>query len=453
MKATIGKIGIVLWVISLVFGLGLGSAQAQQEVTVNGTKIPLEILETVYSEFNNPDNPELQQLQFRGLNLTRDEALKLFLSTDMDLDENLLRSIGNTIQNEQQVKFRGTVDGNSFETLVEREGDGSLRLRIEGMDVASLTPEQIGDFLSNGFDRVRIRGLGGERFDIRRQDDGSLRAEIRGMNLVGLTLEQLTNLAIDNGFARMRIRGTKNERFDIKRQDDGTLRVEIKGMDFNNLNLEQLTSFAVENGFERLRINGTDGQRFRIDRKDDGSLRVDIRGIDVSGITSEQLANLAMEKGLERLRIRGLKDERFEINRQNNGTLRARIERMDFSNRDPKELLSSLREKGLDRVRIRGVDAEGNRVRIEYRQDKGIVKWEGVGRGLTELSRDLNNELARDRGRDWEKKLRNRVDRERERFDRADHGRRGRDRIERSLRDRAEHVRERLERHGGSGRH
>jgi len=206
------------------------------------------------------------------------------------------------------------------------------------------------------------------------------------------------------------------------------------------LNLEQLTSFAVDNGFERLRIRGTDGQRFKIDRNDDGRLRVDIRGIDVSKITSEQLANLAIEKGLDRLRIRGSKDERFEINRQNNGTLRARIERMDFSNRDPKELLNSLREQGLDRVRIRGVDAEGNRVRIEYRQDKGIVKWEGAGQGLTGLSRNLNNEHARDRGRDWEKKLRNRVDRERDHFDL--NNRRGR--IERSLRDRADKIRDRF---------
>jgi hypothetical protein len=176
--------------------------------------------------------------------------------------------------------------------------------------------------------------------------------------------------------------------------------------------------------------------------------------MDVSKYSPEQLTNLAIEKGLDRLRIRGSRGERFEIKRQDDGTLRARIELMDLGSRNPKEVLATLREKGLDRVRIEGIGKDGSEIRIEYRRDKGIVKMEGVERGVTEFSRDLNADQARDRGRDWEKKIRNRIEREKhQRFERGDNRGRGSDRIG-ALRERAEnHVRERIERHGSSGRH
>ena len=176
--------------------------------------------------------------------------------------------------------------------------------------------------------------------------------------------------------------------------------------------------------------------------------------MDLSKYSPEQLTNLVTDKGLNRVRIDGLAGERFEIRRQDDGSLRARIENIDLSHSNPKELMESLRAKGLDRVRIEGMGRDGEEVRIEYRQDKGIVKMEGVGRGLTEFSHDLNADQARDRGRDWEKKIRNRIAREKhERFERGDNRGRGSDRIG-ALRERAEnHVRERIERHGGSGRH
>jgi len=127
---------------------------------------------------------------------------------------------------------------------------------------------------------------------------------------------------------------------------------------------------------------------------------------------------------------------------------------MDVGALTREQLTNLAKEKGLDRVRIRGVDKDGNRVRIEYRQDKGIVKWEGAGRGVTGFSHELNNDHGRDQGRDLENRLRDRIEQEREWFDRDDHRGWDRDRLERSFRERAErHVRDRLERHGGSGRH
>ena len=345
----IGKTSLILLVMSLVFGLGLGTAQAQREVTVNGNTSSSEILDIVNSEFNNPENAEIQKLQFRNLTLDSEEAAALFLSTDSE--NYLLHSIGDTLKNEQQVRFRGMVDGNPFETRVEREDDGTLRLRMEGMDVSGMSPEQLGNFLNNDFDRVRIQGLGDERLEIRKRDDGTVRAELRGMDISGYTPEQLMELATNNDLDRLRIRGSGGEKFEFKQRDDGNPRVDIRGMDVSGYTPEQLTNLAKENGLDRLRIRGNDGQRFNIDRKDDGSLRADFRGMDVSGYTPEQLTNLATDKGL-------------------------------------------------DRVSIRGVDKDGNRVRIEYRKDKGIVKWEGAGRGVTEFSRELNDDHGRDRGRD-----------------------------------------------------
>ncbi len=273
--------------------LGPGRGQAQEEVIIQGEKLPSNILEVINAELGNTSNPGVQEVHFRNLTLTNDEAAGLFLSTD-------LKALGDTLKDGQQVRFRGTVDSQPFEARVEQHEDG-LRARIEGIDVSGITPQQFADLATNnGFDRLRIRGTNGERYEIKRRDDGMLQAEFRGMDVSGYTPEQLMDL-------------------------------------------------AKEKGLDRLRIRGSNGERYEIDRRDDGMLQAEIRGMDVSGYTPEQLTNLA-------------------------------------------------KERGLDRVRIRGVDKDGNRIRIEYRQDKGIVKWEGAGRGVTEVSRQLNNlEHARDR--------------------------------------------------------
>ena len=439
------KSSLVVLTLTLLFLLGPGTGQAQGDVRIRGENLPPDVLHVVQTQFEDPNNKGVQEILFRDLSYSLDEATELFLSTEPD--ENLLRLIGETLGNDHEVKFRGTVDGSKFEAQVERHDDGTLRARIKGLDIPSLTPEQLGEFLSNGFDRLHIRGTDGERFEIRRQDDGKLRAKIKGMNLNGFTAEQLTNLAVENGFDRLRIHGSDGERFDIKRYKDGDLRAKIKGMDLNGYTTEKLTRLAVEEGLNRLRIRGSNGQRYEFKRQDNGTLRARIDGVDVSGLNPEQLTNLVVEQGLNRLRVRGLDGERLEFKRQDNGSLRAELEGMDLSNSDPKEILASLRAKGLDRVRIEGVGKAGNEVRIEFRSDKGIVKLEGVGRGVTEFSHDLNADQARDRGRDWEKKIRNRIERKKhERFEHGDNRGRGSDRIG-AWRERAERfVREKVER-------
>ncbi len=133
----------------------------------------------------------------------------------------------------------------------------------------------------------------------------------------------------------------------------------------------------------------------RVQREPDGSLRLIVRDIDIGDLTAAQRAQLAM----------------------------------DLS-----------KTTGFDRVRIRGVDASGNRVRVEFRADRGLVRNEG-GDGRT---RQVQQDQREGRhGRD-------------ERADRTARIDRG-DRVERVDRsgssDRVERV-ERVERSGSnSGPH
>ncbi len=444
MKASKFKSNLIVMTLTLLFLLGPGTGKAQGDVKIRGEKLPPDVLQVVDSHFQDP-NKGVDGIQFRDLSLSRNEAAELFLSTNPD--ENLLRLIGETIANNHEVRFRGTVDGNKFDARVERHDDGSLRARIKGLDIGSLAPEQLGEFLSNGFDRLRIRGTEGERIEIRRQKNGNLRARIKGMNLSGITAEQLTSLAVENGFDRVRIKGSDGEQFQIKQQSENALKIRIKGINLDGASAEQLTRLAVKKGLDRLRINGTGGQNFDIKRHRDGTFRAKIYGLDLNGISAERISNLVVENGLNRLRVRGLDGERLEFIRQDNGTLRAALERMDLTDRDPKKILASLRAQGLDRVRIEGTGRNGQEMRIEFRSDKGIVRLDGIGRGLTEFSRDLNAEQALDRGRDWEKKIRNRIEREKqERFGGRNNRGRGSDRIG-ALRERAERfVREKVDR-------
>lgn len=85
------------------------------------------------------------------------------------------------------------------------------------------------------------------------------------------------------------------------------------------------------------------------------------------------IAALLPSDGVERqVRLRGGVDIR--VQREPNGELRARIEDVNLGNLTPAqraELAQMLAARfGFDRVRIRGVDAEGHRVRVEFRADR-----------------------------------------------------------------------------------
>jgi hypothetical protein len=92
------------------------------------------------------------------------------------------------------------------------------------------------------------------------------------------------------------------------------------------------------------------------------------------------LAPLLPKDGVERsVRLRGEFEARLQRNEE--GELRARIEDINLGTLSPAQRAELARQlanqAGLDRIRIRGTDATGARVRVEFRDDKGIVKNEG----------------------------------------------------------------------------
>lgn len=77
--------------------------------------------------------------------------------------------------------------------------------------------------------------------------------------------------------------------------------------------------------------------------------------------------------GIERsVSFKGLVDAR--VQRQPDGSLRLNVRDIDIGDLAAAQLATDLATlTGFDRVRIRGVDAEGNRVRVEFRADKGLT--------------------------------------------------------------------------------
>ena len=127
-----------------------------------------------------------------------------------------------------------------------------------------------------------------------------------------------------------------------------------------------------------------------------GATEIQVRGLtaqDVKALLDSKqnllvdLAKLLPNDGVERqVRLRGALDAR--IQRNDEGELRARIEGIDLGTLTPAQRADLARQlatqAGLDRLRIRGTDATGARVRVEFRDDRGIVKNEAKGAGQNE---------------------------------------------------------------------
>lgn len=121
----------------------------------------------------------------------------------------------------------------------------------------------------------------------------------------------------------------------------------------------------------QFRDRGLDGEELR-----DLARRLD-------GSTLRELAAALPDDGVERsLRLRA-GDAEIRLQRNEEGRLRARIEDLPLGSLSAGEreaLARRLAEQaGLDRVRLRGVDAEGRRLRVEFRADRGIVRNEARG--------------------------------------------------------------------------
>jgi hypothetical protein len=118
-----------------------------------------------------------------------------------------------------------------------------------------------------------------------------------------------------------------------------------------------------------------------------GTTEIQFRGVtaqDARALLNQNLfrdlAPLLPNDGVERsVRLRGELEARLQ--RNDEGELRARIEDINLGTLSPAQRAELARQlanqAGLDRIRIRGTDATGARVRVEFRDDKGIVKNEG----------------------------------------------------------------------------
>ena len=219
-KASLSVLATALF---LGWGLGVGPALAQEadEAKVSG-EFPT--VDQIQTEFDGG----AQEIQFRDLALTDVQKQQL-------VDPEFLRDVGNAIPDdgvERHVKFRGTVDGQRFEARVKRQEDGTLRLRIEEMDLTGVDAVGLAESLrGNGFERVRIRGAGGERIEMRPHGDGTVRARIEGMGLNRDDARALADSLRENGHDRVRIEGLddqgKRVRFEWRR-DKGIVRDELK---------------------------------------------------------------------------------------------------------------------------------------------------------------------------------------------------------------------------------
>lgn len=155
--------------------------------------------------------------------------------------------------------------------------------------------------------------------------------------------------------------GEAEERIAVPRSADGSV-------DTQALTAEIQSRFAA--GATEIRVDA-------LRQEDAQSLLLDPN----SNVLAE-IGALLPNDGVERhVRLRGAFDARVQRNEE--GELRARIEQIDLGNltaAQRAELAHELAAAGnLDRLRIRGTDANGERVRVEFRDDRGIVRNEGRG--------------------------------------------------------------------------
>jgi len=123
-----------------------------------------------------------REIQFRGATLTAADVQSLLLSTSAS--GNLLAEIAALLPKdglERKVTLRGAVD-----VRVTRQPDGTLRARIEDVNLAGLTPEQRAQLAQQlaalGFTRVEIRGVdsAGKRVRVEFRADRGVRSDDRG---------------------------------------------------------------------------------------------------------------------------------------------------------------------------------------------------------------------------------------------------------------------------------
>lgn len=145
-------------------------------------------------------------------------------------------------------------------------------------------------------------------------------------------------------------------RVPLERAADGTL--DVDGL------LEAIAA-RVGDGARELQI--------RNDAPTQEEARALLLAIDAEQNLLARIGALLPGDGLERsVSFKGPVDAR--VQRQPDGSLRLNVRDIDIGDLAAAQLAADLANTtGFDRVRIRGVDAEGNRIRVEFRADKGLT--------------------------------------------------------------------------------
>ena len=79
MKASPFQSNLIVLTLTLLFLLGPGSGKAQGDVKIRGENLPPDVLHVVQVQFEDPNNKGVQEIQFRDLSFSLDEAAELFL--------------------------------------------------------------------------------------------------------------------------------------------------------------------------------------------------------------------------------------------------------------------------------------------------------------------------------------------------------------------------------------
>ena len=337
----------------------------------------------------------VREIQFRDGTLTQDEARSLVLR----IEGNLLGDLATRLPNDgiqRQITLRGDVD-----LRVQRLANGELRAKIDDIFVGSPTEARRAEFTQQlaaqyGFDRLTIRGVDADGNRIRVEfdaDRGIVRNEALAAHFAG-----------DGGHGDPHSKRRAEAQLSVPRNSDGTINVQALVDGVDNL---------VERGVRQIHIR-------------DGTLTQDEARSLVLRIEGNLLGDLATRlpnDGIQRqITIRG--DVDLRVQRLANGELRARID--DIFVGSPTEARRAeftqqlAAQYGFDRLSIRGVDADGNRIRVEFR-DGVIVRNEAlaVHRQGGEDHADRRKGKDKDRDEDRAKWAKHHDDRD----DRADHRR------------------------------
>ena len=293
----------------------------------------------------------VREIHIRDASFTHEEARSLLIP----LEGNMIGAFADRLPSDgiqRQITLHGDVD-----VRVQRLANGELRASIKDLVVVNPTEARRAEYTQllaekYGLDRLTVRAIDAEGNLLRveyRADQGIVRNESRPAQ--GGEREHHADRH-DERRAEMKL--------DVPRSGDGSIDVEALISEVDNL---------VSRGVREIRFRDA-----TLSQDEARSLVLRIEG-NLLGDLAARLPNDGVQR---QITLRG--DVDFRVQRQKNGELRASIK--DIFVGSPTEARRAefteqlAAQYGFDRLTIRGVDADGSRIRVEFRADQGIVRNE-----------------------------------------------------------------------------